>query len=133
MFFSATKTLSTTKNMQSIGETGKKQVFHFFQYRDFPVRRFFEKSRYWKKWKISQFGDGQKTGFEKIPGTRISKNLGTGRKYQTFFDPFFGSIFVRFLPLLTKRSKNGHFWKKPMCIYLTSLFFRTPKSRSVGR
>ena len=68
---------------------------------------------------------GKTRVLKKIPGTGISKNLGTGRKYGTFFGPFLGSIFGHFLPLLTKRIKKVHFWEKTMCLYLTSLFFLT--------
>ena len=100
-------TLSHSKK-KSVYKVIKAWPWHFFSSTGIPYRMDTGKTRVLKK----------------IPGTGISKNLGTGRKYGTFFGPFFGSIFGHFLPLLTKRVKNVHFWKKNHVYipYITNFF-----------
>ena len=78
-------------------------------------------------------GHGQNTGFEKNPGYRDFKKSWYWKKIWDIFWTIFGSIFSHFLPLLTKRVKNVHFWSILAYSCMQFPIFRTLKSRSVGR
>ena len=83
--------------MQPIRAAGKKQVFHFFQYRDFPVRRFFENPGTGKKRqkvKNKPIWRRAKNVFEKIPGTGFRKILLLEENIRHFLTHFLGLFLV---------------------------------------
>ncbi len=94
----------------------------FLQYRDFPAAENVLKNPGTQR-KLKTLR--AKNVLWKNPGYRDFEQSWYWKKISNIFWPIFWSIFVHFIPLLTKRAKTSIFGKKP-CIYTLPPFFFWP-------